>query len=61
MAVAEPPALIAISGTAVRQAGPKPPRGKPGPLASESVTGGRGKAKAVPPPPAQKPMYTTAA
>jgi len=60
-AVAKPPAPIAVSGTAVRQAGPKPPRGKPGPLAGESVTGGKGKAKAVPAPPKQKPTYAAAA
>jgi len=60
-AVAEPPAPIAVSGTAARQAGPKPPRGKPGPLASKSVPGGKGKAKAMPPPPKQKPTYVAAA
>jgi len=60
-AVAEPPAPIAVSGTATRQAGPKPPRGKPGPLAGESVMGGKGKAKAAPAPPKQKPTYAAAA
>jgi len=60
-AVSKPPAPIAVSGTAVRQAGPKPPWGKSGPLAGESVTGGKGKAKAAPVPPKQKLMYVAAA
>ena len=61
VAVSVPPAPITVSGTAARQAGPKPPPGKPGPLASESVTGGKGKAKAAPPPPKPKPTYAAMA
>jgi len=60
-AISEPRAPITVSSTAARQAGPKPPRGKPGPLAGESVTGGKGKAKAAPTPPKQKPTYAAAA
>ena len=60
-AISEPRALTAVSGTAAKQAGPKPLWGKPGPLAGESVTGGKGKAKAMPPPPKQKPTYAAAA
>jgi len=46
---AEPPAPIVDSAPAVRQGGPKPHKGKPGPLVDEGVKG-KGKAQAVPPP-----------